>query len=317
MRLLITGGAGFLGSHLVERLLRTGARVVVTASSEQTPLRYLGPIAKSVSFLVGDLRSAEHARRAVRGQEIVLHLAGRVGGIGYNTAHPGTIFRENTLLFLHIVEACREESVARLLVTSTACVYPRHCSIPTPEEEGFQGTPEPTNEGYGWAKRMMEFAGAAYAREFGLNVCTARPYNAYGPRDNFDPDSSHVIPALIRRVLSGEDPLVVWGDGTATRSFLYVSDVVEGILAVAERSPQVEAINIGSAEEVSIRDLAGLVVELSGKSVDCVFDSSRPGGQPRRCCDTSLAERLLGFRAQVGLREGIRRTMEWYRSRFQ
>jgi GDP-L-fucose synthase len=213
-----------------------------------------------------------------------------------------------------VLEAARAAGVERFLVSSSACVYPGHCAIPTPEAEGFVGRPEETNEGYGWAKRMEEFLAEAYAREHGMTFRIARPYNAYGPRDNFDPASSHVIPSLIRRVVAGESPLTVWGDGTATRSFLYVEDFARGLLAVAERSPQVGAINLGTDEEVSIRELATLIVELAGASVDLAFDRDQPGGQPRRACDTRLAETLLGFRAATPLREGLARTIEWYRA---
>jgi len=241
-----------------------------------------------------------------------MHLAAQVGGIEYNMHHPGSIFVRNMGVFMSVLEAARQAGVARFLVTSSACVYPRHCTVPTPEDEGFRDRPEPTNEGYGWAKRMEEFLGEAYSREYGMHVRIARPYNAYGPRDNFHPASSHVIPALIRRVLAGENPLTVWGDGSATRSFLYVTDFARGLMAVVEKSPQVSAINIGAAEETTIRDLAHTIVRLSGKNVDLVFDASKPGGQPRRNCHTTLAERVLGFRAQVSLEEGLRRTTAWY-----
>jgi len=312
---LVTGGNGFIGSHLVPLLVEAGACVTTTASSERTKDKF-GQYSTEANAVcvVGDLRDQEHAHRVVKEQEIVIHLAAWVGGIAYNIAHPGSIFRENLQAFMAVLDAARQEDVKRFLVTSSACVYPRTCLIPTPETEGFVGRPEPTNEGYGWAKRMEEFLGETYAREYGMNICIARPYNAYGPRDNFDSATSHVIPALIRRVHSGENPVVVWGDGTATRSFLYASDFARGLMAVAERSTQVEAINIGADEEISIRDLAELIVALSGQSVKLEFDASKPGGQPRRRCDITLAERLLGFRAQVSLAEGLRRTIEWYRS---
>ncbi|MFQ5506597.1 MAG: NAD-dependent epimerase/dehydratase family protein [Planctomycetota bacterium] len=310
-RVLVTGGNGFIGSHLVERLLGAGASVTSSASSEATSLRFLGHVKDDVRFAVGDLRDPGHCMRILEGQDQLMHLAARVGGIEYNIAHPASIFRENMHVFLNCMEAARAAGTP-VLVTSSACVYPRHCSIPTPEVEGFEDRPEPTNEGYGWAKRMEEFLGEAYAREFGMHVRIARPYNAYGPRDNFDPGSSHVIPAIIRRVFESEEQLVVWGDGRTSRSFLFVEDFVRGLMVVAERSPQIEAINIGADEETSIGELAETLVELSGRDLEIVYDTEQPAGQPRRHCDTRLSEELLGYRARVSLREGLAKTISWF-----
>lgn len=313
-RVLVTGGNGFIGSHLVEMLVNEGAVVTSSASSDATRWRYLEAVRADVRTMVGDLADLETARRLVRGQQIVMHLAARVGGIEYNMEHPASIFRGNMTAFLSVIEAARLERVERFVVTSSACVYPRHCMVPTPEAEGFRDRPEPTNEGYGWAKRMEEFVGAAYAAEHGLCVRVARPYNAYGPRDNFDQSSSHVIPALIRRVEAGENPLSVWGDGSATRGFLYVTDFARGLMAVAEHAADADPINIGSEDEVSMGDLARLIVEESGRNTSIRFDPSKPAGQPRRACDTTRAHRLLGFRATVPLREGLRKTLKWYRA---
>ncbi|MBI3240806.1 MAG: NAD-dependent epimerase/dehydratase family protein [Chloroflexi bacterium] len=311
-KVLVTGGNGFIGSHLVELLVAEGAVVTTTASSEATRFRFLEAVKSEIRIVAGDLADPGCAQEAVRGQEIVIQLAARVGGIEYNLKHPGSIFYNNMSVFMSVLEAARRAGVELFLATSSACVYPRYCAIPTPEEEGFKDWPEPTNEGYGWAKRMEEFLGEAYAKEYGLKVRIARPYNAYGPRDNFDPASSHVIPALIRRIVQGENPMVVWGDGSASRSFLYVTDFARGLMAVAEKSPQVAAINIGANEETTIRELAETLVRISGKLVELQFDASKPTGQPRRCCDTRLAESLLGFQAQVPLEDGLRQTMEWY-----
>lgn len=243
-----------------------------------------------------------------------MNLAARVAGVQYNIDHPAEMFRDNMAIFLNVIEAARATGVQRFLVVSSACVYPRGCTIPTPEEEGFAGEPEPTNLGYGWAKRMEEFLGRAYAQEYGLSVAIARPYNAYGPRDNFSPESSHVIPALIRRVMDGENPLRVWGSGDQTRSFLYVADFVEGLMAVAERYPHADPVNLGSTEEVTLRDLAHLVVSLCGSPARVEFDPGKPEGQHRRACDTRKAGRVLGFRARVRLRDGLHETIEWYRN---
>lgn len=312
-RVLVTGGNGFIGSHLVELLVAAGARVTSTASSPATEFRFLDAVRRDLRTVVGDLADPAVSRRAVEGQDVVFNLAAKVGGIEYNMTRVGLVFRDNLRVFMPVLDAAQEAGTGLFVVTSSACVYPRECSIPTPEEEGFKDRPDPANEGYGWAKRMEEFLGEAYAREFGMKIRVARPYNGYGPRDNFDPSSSHVIPALIHRVMSGEDPLVVWGDGSTTRSFFYATDFARGLMAVAEKSPRVEAINLGADEEISIGDLARLVVRLSGRSLKLVFDASKPAGQPRRKCDTRLAEKLLGFRASVPLEEGVGRTIEWYR----
>ena len=309
LRVLVTGGNGFIGSHLTELLVAEGAIVTTTASSEQTRFRFLDAVKNDIRTVVGDLSDPRCAREAVRGQQVVMHLAARVGGIEYNIKHPGSIFYNNLTAFMSVLEASRQAGVELFLVTSSACVYPRFCTIPTPEEEGFRDRPEPTNEGYGWAKRMEEFLGEAYAKEYGMKVRIARPYNAYGPRDNFDPASSHVIPALIHRIMQSENPLVVWGDGSASRSFLYVTDFARGLMAVAEKSPQVAAINIGANEETTIGELARMLVRISGKRIKIQFDASKPAGQPRRCCDTRLAERLLGFCAQVSLEQGLAQTI--------
>jgi GDP-L-fucose synthase len=317
-RVLVTGGGGFIGSHVVERLLRdhkTG-RVTVASRMSGENKRNLSATAgnKNLRILKGDLRDPGFCRRACRGQDVVLNLAGVVGGVGYNSKHHGSLFRDNMTLQLNMIEAARLEKVARYLVVSTACVYPRVCAIPTPETEGFRDAPELTNRGYGWSKRMGEYLGQAYAEEFGMSIAIVRPYNAYGPRDHYDLEKSHVIAALVRRVCEGESPLKVWGDGKSTRAFLYVEDFARGILDVAEKYPKADPVNIGSSDEVSIKDLAKAVLRAAGAGkTKLVFDPSKPSGQPRRSCDTAKSRKVLGFKAEVGLDEGLRRTVAWYR----
>ncbi|HVE13669.1 MAG TPA: NAD-dependent epimerase/dehydratase family protein [Elusimicrobiota bacterium] len=315
-RVLVTGGAGFIGSHLVERLLSAGRGTRVTVASRRgaaAALPHLAAVAKDVRLEKADLSRPEDCARACKGQDVVLHLAARVGGVGYNVRHPATMFRDNVRMTTHMLQAAQEAGAERFLLVSSACVYPRVCAIPTPETEGFSGSPEETNAGYGWAKRMAEFEAAATHKEFGMRVAIARPYNAYGPRDDFEPETSHVIPALIRKVLSGQDPVPVWGDGRQTRAFLYVDDFVRGLLDVTERYAECDPLNLGSDEETSIGDLTRMIVELCGSKAALRFDSSAPQGQPRRCCDTTKARSTIGFRAEVPLREGLRRTIEWYR----
>jgi GDP-L-fucose synthase len=321
-KVLVTGGAGFIGSHVVERLLRghRGVRVTVAGRMSKQGKRNLSEVLRhpGLRLIKGDLRDPRFCRRACKSQDVVLNLAGVVGGVGYNSVHHGGLFRDNMTLQLGVLEAARLEGVERFLVVSTACVYARESAIPTPESEGFRGEPEPTNRGYGWAKRMGEYAGRAYAEEFGMKIAIARPYNAYGPRDHFEPDKSHVIAALIRRVCSGEDPMKVWGDGKATRAFLYVDDFVRGLLDTAEKYPNADPVNIGSAEETSIKDLAKAVLHAAGADkTKLVFDPSKPTGQPRRASDTAKASRVLGFQAEIGLQEGLARTIAWYRENLQ
>lgn len=314
-KVLVTGGGGFIGSHVVERLLREhkGVRVTVAARMTAENKRNLSAVLKDIRVLKGDLKDPAFCRRACRGQDVVLNLAGVVGGVGYNSRHHASLFRDNMTLQLNMIEAARLEEAARYLVVSTACVYPRDCRIPTPESEGFRDEPELTNRGYGWSKRMGEYLGRAYAEEYGMSVAIVRPYNAYGPRDHYDLEKSHVIAALVRRVCEGESPLKVWGDGRATRAFLYVEDFARGLLEVAEKYPKADPVNIGSSQEVSVKELARAVLRAAGHDAKLVFDPSKPSGQPRRACDTTKSRKVLGFKAEVGLDEGLRRTVAWYR----
>ena len=311
-RILVTGGPGFIGSHLVERLLLEGAVVSVCGRSRARLFDHLGETAAEVEFLEGDLASLEFAQQACQGQELVFHLAAKVAGVGYNNAHPGSILFDNATIGLNILEAAVRTGVERILLTSSACVYRRHCTVPTPETEGFLDDPEPTNLGYGWAKRFLEVQARCYAAEYPIKIALPRPYNAYGPRDDFEWETSHVIPALIRKVVEGNNPIKVWGDGLQTRSFLYVTDFVEGLMLTLERYPECQPINIGSEEEVTIAGLIRLIIQLAGSQAQIEFDLTKPGGQPRRIGDYHLARELLGFEAKVLLVEGLRQTIAWY-----
>lgn len=313
-KVLVTGGAGFVGSHLVEELLRRSPKASITVADNlhSGRRRNLAGLTR-IRLEAIDLLDFDACRKICRGQDVVLNLAARVGGIGYNAAHPGVMFRENMLLASNVLEAARLADVQRFLVVSSACVYPRLCTIPTPESEGFKDWPEDTNEGYGWAKRMAEFQAMAYHKEFGMSIAIARPYNCYGPRDHFNPETSHVIPALIRRVLEGENPLRVWGDGTQTRAFLYVEDLARGLLDTAERHAVCDPVNLGTTQEVTISELVRLVLQATGSKAQVQFDPTRPAGQPRRNCDSTKARERLGFEPKVYLEEGLRRTVEWYR----
>jgi GDP-L-fucose synthase len=311
-KVLVTGGAGFVGSHLVEMLVRAGARVTAADDFSRGTMANLQAVLDDIDLETADVTQPEHCLRITKDQEIVINMAAKVGGVEYNLNHPASMFRGNIRSSTYLLEAAQAASVERYVVVSSACVYQRHCTIPTPETEGFDGWPEPTNEGYGWAKRMEEFEATAVNKEFGLPVAIVRPYNAYGPRDHFDPKTSHVIAALIRRIVGGENPVKVWGDGEQTRAFLYVEDFARGVMAAAENYTECDPVNLGADEEVKIKDLVSLILEVAGSSAKVEFDTTKPSGQPRRNCDTRKAKEKLGFEAQVSLREGLRQTIEWY-----
>lgn len=312
-KVLVTGGTGFIGSHVVEKLVANNAEVTVLDRIRNGAIKNIAHLKDSVRFISGDCADSATAQAACKGQNIVMNLAAKVGGIAYNRTHQATMLSDNLAIASAMLEAARITSVERFLVVSSACIYPSDARIPTPESEGFRSEPEPTNGGYGWAKRMAEKLGMYYAEQYGMKVGIVRPYNAYGPRDHFDPEKSHVIPALIKRVLDGENPLVVWGSGNQTRAFLYVEDFAEGLISAIEKYPVADPVNIGSDEEVSVRKLVEMIVSASGKDTKIVFDTSKPDGSPRRNSDNSKAEKVIGFRAKTSLLEGLNKTIEWYR----
>ncbi|HLD25138.1 MAG TPA: NAD-dependent epimerase/dehydratase family protein [Patescibacteria group bacterium] len=311
---LVTGGTGFIGSHVVEKLVALDARVRVLDRMRGGDIKNIGYLKDKVRFLPGDCARFEDAERACNGQDVVINLAARVGGIEYNRTHQATMLADNLAIAETMIEAARQSGVERFLVVSSACIYPSDAVIPTPESEGFRGEPEPTNGGYGWAKRIAEKLGDYYAQQYGMKVGIVRPYNAYGPRDHFDPAKSHVIPALIKRVVDGENPLVVWGSGKQTRAFLYVEDFAEGLIQAIEKYPVADPVNLGTNEEVTIKDLIEMIVRISGTSPKIVFDTSKPDGSPRRNSDNTKAAEKIGFRAKTPLRDGLKKTIEWYRN---
>ncbi len=311
-KVLVTGGAGFIGSHLVEKLVKRNAKVSVLDNLQNGKEVNLESVKKNVRLINGNCQDPEDALNACKNQNIVMNLAARVGGIEYNRTHQATMIRDNLLIGTNMIETARKAGVERFLVVSSACVYPRNCSVPTPESEGFLDEPEPTNGGYGWAKRMAELLGKYYREEFGMKVGIARPYNCYGPRDHFDPETSHVIPALIKRVFDGENPVKVWGTGRQTRAFLYVEDFAEGLMLIIERYPVADPVNIGTDEEVTIARLIEKIIKISGVKTKIEFDTSKPDGSPRRNSDNKKAKEKLGFKAKITLDEGLRRTIKWY-----
>jgi GDP-L-fucose synthase len=312
-KVLVTGGAGFIGSHLVEKLIGLGSHVRVADNLEKGNLNNLQSFIEKIEFVNTDLTQYENCEKAVKGMDIIMHLAAKVGGVGYNISHPATMYERNVLLNTLVLDAAKNENVERYLCTSSACVYPRYCTIPTPETEGFEDEPEVTNRGYGWAKRMAELQAQFYKEEYGMKIAIVRPYNAYGPRATFNLEEAHVIPSLIKKTFDTNDQLVVWGNGEQSRAFVYVKDIVNGMILATEKYAVADPLNIGTDEEIKIKDLANLIVKLSGKTIKIIFDSSKPAGQPRRNADITKAKKVVGYKPEISLEEGLKTTIDWYR----
>ena len=312
---IVTGGAGFLGRNVVAALAARGlaADGIVAPRRADYDLRRWDAIQR----LFTDVRRNRPPSRD-NGQWVVIHLAGNVGGIGYNRAHPGELFYDNAVMGIQLMEAARQWGVAKFVVAGTICAYPKWTPTPFREEELWNGYPEETNAPYGLAKKMLLVQAQAYREQYGFDAIYLLPVNLYGPLDNFDPASSHVIPALIRKFVEareqGLDEVVVWGDGSPTREFLYVEDAAAGILLATERYDGPEPVNLGSSFEISIKELAETIARLTDFQGRLVWDTSKPNGQPRRKLDTSRAARLFGFRATTRFDEGLQRTIAWYRT---
>jgi GDP-L-fucose synthase len=322
-RVLVTGGAGFLGSFVVEKLQARGCKDIFVPRSNQY-----------------DLVEMEAVRRLYRDAkpDIVVHLAARVGGIGANRANPGKFFYENLMMGAQLMEMGRQAGVEKFVAVGTVCAYPKFTPVPFKEEDLWNGYPEETNAPYGLAKKMLLVQAQAYQEQYGFNAIYLLPVNLYGPRDNFDPESSHVIPALIRKCVEAvnrqedgglrleaktptsqpptsnlEPPTItVWGSGRPTREFLYVEDAAEGILLATEKYSKPDPVNLGAGFEISIKDLVGLIARLTGFEGKIVWDTSKPDGQPRRKLDISRAEKEFGFRAKTSFEEGLKKTIDWY-----
>jgi GDP-L-fucose synthase len=300
-RIVVTGGAGFLGSYVVEELRRRGAKEIVVPRSKDYDLVDMG----AVKALYRDARPT-----------IVLHLAARVGGIGANRDNPGKFFYENLMMGVQLIEVARQVGLKKLVALGTICAYPKFCPVPFREEDLWNGYPEETNAPYGLAKKMLLVQSDAYRQQYGLDSVVLFPVNLYGPKDNFDLRTSHVIPALIRKCVEarerGDRSIAAWGTGAASREFLHARDAAEGIVAAAERYDKSEAVNLGAGFEIRIRDLVPLVARLCRFEGEIVWDATKPDGQPRRMLDTSKALREFGWKARIGFEDGLRETVEWF-----
>ena len=277
--------------------------------------KFLTHVENDLKFVKGDLLNRDDALKACKDQDFVFHLASKVAGIGYNIEHSGTMMTENSIMSLNMLDAARKSNVERYQYISSTCVYPREASIPTPEGEGMLGDPELSNLGYGWAKRVGELQAKMHAKEFGMKVSIIRPMNAYGPRDDFDPETSHVIPALIRKIINAKTEVSIWGSGNQTRSFVYVDDVARGMLIALEKLTAPDPINIGTDEEIKIKDLVSMIVNITGRNdLQIKYDKTKPEGQLRKTADTKKAEELIQYKPKYSLEEGLKHTIDWYRS---
>jgi GDP-L-fucose synthase len=301
-RVTVTGGAGFLGSHVVELLRARGCTQLFIPRSREYDLVEPGAVRR----LFQDAKPT-----------LVIHLAARVGGIGANQANPGQFFYENLMMGAQLLEVARQVGLKKLVALGTICAYPKLAPIPFKEDDLWNGYPDETNAPYGLAKKMLLVQSQAYRQQYGFNSSVLFPVNLYGPRDNFDLQSSHVIPALIRKCLEaaerGDKEIVAWGDGSASREFLHVRDAAEGVVLAAERYDGSDPVNLGAGFEITIKDLTVLVARLCDFKGGIRWDTSKPNGQPRRKLDTSRAERLFGFKARIGFEEGLAETIAWYR----
>jgi GDP-L-fucose synthase len=297
MKAVVTGGGGFLGSHLLERLQNDGHEVFA---------------ARRVDY---DLTSADDTARlfAETDPELVFHLAAEVGGIGANRANPGRYWYANLLMGAHVLEQARLAGTRKLVLAGTVCAYPKFAPIPFSEDDLWNGYPEETNAPYGVAKKSVLVGAQAYREQYGLDSIFLLPANLYGPRDNFHETNAHVIADLVRKMTAGDEDVVLWGDGSPTREFLYVEDCVEGLALAAERYDGREPVNLGAGKEISIRELAELVADVVGFRGKITWDTSMPNGQPRRSVDATRARELFGFEARTSLRDGLERTVAWYR----
>jgi len=311
-RVLVTGGAGFLGSFVVEKLQERGCKDIF--------------VPRGKDYNLVDMEAVKRVYKDAK-PDIVIHLAAKVGGIGANMENPGKFFYDNLMMGIQMMEVGRQGGIEKFVALATICSYPKFTPVPFKEENLWDGYPEETNAPYGLAKKMLLVQSQAYRQQYGFNSICLFPVNLYGPKDNFDPEYSHVIPALIKKCVDAQKPvsdsrltthdsrITVWGTGKPTREFLYVEDCAEAIILAAERYAKPEPVNIGAGFEISIKDLVELIAKLTGFKGDITWDTTKPDGQPRRMLDTSKAEKEFGFKSKTGFEEGLKKTIEWYGDR--
>lgn len=303
-----------MGSYVTEFLVAEGAQVRVADNLSRGSTEFIESVLDSVEFLKEDLLDLQACQKACKGQEIVMNLVAKVTGIEYNRTHQREMFETNFLLQRNMIHTAADCGVKRFLQVSTACIYPHDALVPTPESEGSRGAPEPTNEGYGWAKRMGEQLARYYTHETKMECVIVRPFNAYGPRDNFKESESHVIPALIHRVMKGDDPVTIWGSGNQKRVFVHARDIARGMILAAEVARPADPVNIGHDQMVTIKELFATICRVLGRSPQACFDTTRPEGYSARAADTTKLRTLTGFVPSISLEEGIREMVDWLAS---
>lgn len=309
---LVTGGAGFIGSYLTELLVEAGAKVTVADVLSRGSRDRIQTVANQVDLKQVDLFDIQKCKAVCKDQEVVFNLAAKVSGIEYNRFHMADMFEANMKLQMNVLHAAAESGVKRFLQVSTACIYPHDAKVPTPESEGDRSSPEPTNEGYGFAKLMGEKLAKYYTRERGIEVVIGRPFNAYGPRDHFDEATSHVIPAIMKRVLNGDDPVTIWGSGNQSRVFVHAKDIACGMMLITEKAPAATPINIGHDHEVTIKELFKLICKVTGKKPKPNFDTTKPDGYPRRAADVTLLRKYTGFVPSISLEDGLKEMLKYF-----
>jgi GDP-L-fucose synthase len=312
-QVLVTGGTGFIGSHLVELLLEQRTEVRTTARLKGRNSSWLGSTKDRLDFIQGDLLDYDFCRGCCDGADVVMHAAGKIAGLPYNLAHPAEMLTTNLKIDSNVIDAAAKAGVQRYLYISGVTVYPPDASVPTAENQGLVGLPEPSVRGASWAKRIGELQAQFYAEEHGMEVAIVRLSNVYGPRDDFSDSTAHVIASLIRDIFRNRRP-TVWGDGEQSRSYLYVTDAVRGLMLATERYGKADPINIGSEAEISIKDLVRLILDLTHSDLEVTFERSRPVGHKRRLSDMRKARSMLDFQPKVAMKEGLEKTIQWYRN---